>query len=188
MIESYFNQVESPRAPRPPPPAVTVSHKPPNLFEQESERGSRAKARLTPLAHVNSEVSSHRCSPVHPRLEFAPIRAVRAIPKLLLAAFPRAFEPRCDTWLSIAVTLVVTLDGAGNPCSYGSCETCDTCDTCSRGCAYPARMLLLVLVLFLVLAPRHSAIRNPLKWSVVRAWFHVSSLLPPPILSSSNQL
>ncbi len=58
-----------------------------------------------------------------------------------------------DTCLAITVTLVVTLDSAGNTCRYGVCEICDTCDTCSRGCAYHPRMLLLVLVLFLVLAP-----------------------------------
>ncbi len=43
MIESYLNQVESPRAPRPPPPPLAVSHKPPGFFEQEPKRGSRAK-------------------------------------------------------------------------------------------------------------------------------------------------
>ena len=79
MIESYFNQVESPRAPRPPPPGV-VSHEPPNLFEQESERGSRAKNSVcsVPSCKIRGFFPSVFIA-VHPWSEFAPIRAIRVM-------------------------------------------------------------------------------------------------------------
>ncbi len=54
MIESYFNQVKSHRAPRPRPPGVAVSHKPPSCFEQESDRGSRAKYSIGSVPSVPS--------------------------------------------------------------------------------------------------------------------------------------